>query len=90
MLAHRLVDQRTRRGFLTAADFAVGGNSLPPGTGFTSDLYWVRTRATIGDSSQQLTSLIARRRQTDGTMRVAAVERWLGARPPAQAPPLPF
>lgn len=87
--ARRLVAQRRRRGFLDAADFADAGLGLPAEAGFTSDLYWVRTRVRIGDTAQQLTSLLARHRGADGRVTVAPIGRWLGARPPDQAPALP-
>lgn len=77
--ARMLVAVRERRGFLTPEDFDGG---LPPGSGFTSDLYWVRTRVTIGDTRQQLTSLIARRRE-GARLVVAPVARWRGAQAPA-------
>lgn len=90
VLAARLVGQRQQRGYLTQADFLGEGTSLPQGSGLTSDLFWVRTRARIGDTSQQLTSLLLRRKKPDGSVEVLPVGRWLGAQPPAQAPALPF
>jgi general secretion pathway protein K len=77
--ARRLIVQRQRRGFLTAADLAEQGVTVPPGTGFASDLFWVTARARIGDTGQRMTSLLARRRLPDGSVRVMPVGRWLGA-----------
>jgi len=84
--AHALAQQRNRQGKLTAADFSAEHARMPPGTGFTSHYYWVRTRATIGDTSQQLASLIERRQKSDGTTQIAAIGRWQGNSIPAQAP----
>lgn len=77
--ARRLIDQRRRRGYLTMGDLNDQSVTMPPGTGFTSDLYWVTARARIGDTAQRMTSLIARRRLPDGSARVVAIGRWLGA-----------
>ena len=90
MAAHALAAQRKREGYLTPADFAMVKATLPPTAGFTSNIFWVRTRVTIGDMSQQLTSLLARRRDADQTVKVVAVGRWRGSAPPDQAPPLPL
>lgn len=85
--ARRLVAVRQRNGRLTPADFDT--LSLPAGAAFTSDLYWVRTRVRISDTAQQLTSLLVRRHGADGNVTVVPVGRWLGSRPPDQAPALP-
>ncbi len=87
--ARLLLAIRAQRGFLRPDDFGTAHVSLPPGAGFTSDLYWVRTRVTIGETSQQLTSLIARRRDERQRLTVAAIGRWRGAAAPEQAPALP-
>ena len=87
MAAARLVAQRNRRGYLTEADFAAENAQLPAGTALTSDLYWVRARVRVGDTAQQLTSLLLRRRRPDGSVDVLPVGRWLG-RAPSQAPAL--
>ena len=87
--AATLIAVRGRQGFLTAEDFQRAGVAVPPGAGFTSDLYWVRTRVTIGDTPQQLTSLLQRRRTQEGVA-VVPIGRWRGAAVPDQAPPLPF
>ena len=86
--ARMLVALRARRGFLTGQDFAAMGLPVPAGGGFTSDLYWVRTRVTVGETRQQLTSLIARRRDEQQRLSVAAIGRWRGAAAPDQAGPL--
>lgn len=83
-----LLARRERAGKLTPDDFAAVHTILPIGTGFTSDLFWVRSCVTIGTTSQQLTSLLARR-MSEGTPIVSAVARWRGAAAPLQAPPLP-
>lgn len=90
MAARALVVQRSRAGYLTRADFAAVKAMVPPGAGFTSDYFWVRARVAIGDTSQQLTSLLSRRRAPDRSVKVMAVARWRGSAPPEQAPPLPL
>ncbi|PTQ09858.1 Type II secretory pathway component PulK-like protein [Sphingomonas oleivorans] len=87
--AHGLIELRKRRGWLTQADFDAQQAPLPPIAGFTSDIYWVRSRVTIGDTSRQLTSLLVRQRDAQGVT-VRPVARWRGVAVPAQAPPLPF
>ena len=88
--ARDLVARRRRQGSLTIDDFAAVHAPLPRSAGFTSNLFWVRTRVRIGDSNQQLTSLIARRRDEAGRMIVAPIARWRGTELPDQAPPLPL
>ncbi|GGE79723.1 type II secretion system minor pseudopilin [Sphingomonas prati] len=87
--AQTLVAVRTRQGYLTAEDFQRAGVSVPPGAGFTSDLFWVRARVTIGDTPQQLTSLLQRRKTPEG-VEVVPIGRWRGAAVPEQAPALVF
>lgn len=87
--AHRLIAVRDRQGFLRPEDFAAAGMLQPPGTGFTSDTYWIRARVQIGDARQQVTTLLVRKRDAAGVA-VVPVARWRGPNPPAQAPPLPF
>ena len=87
--ARRLVSLRDRKGYLSASDLAAVDIPLPPGTGFTSDQFWVRTRVRIGGVSQQLTSLLVRKRDPSGRPSVVVVGRWTGPAPPDQAPPLP-
>ena len=86
--ARILTSRRTARGYLVGADFT-SARTLPPlGTGFTSNLFWVRTRVTIGQTVQQEVSLLWRHR-AGGTVLVDAISRWRGAAAPIQAPPLP-
>ncbi|MFD2499196.1 general secretion pathway protein GspK [Rhizorhabdus histidinilytica] len=66
MAARRIVALRDRQGYLTAADLASLDVPMPQGTGLTSNLFWVRTRVRIGDTSQQITSLIARKDDGQG------------------------
>jgi general secretion pathway protein K len=87
--ARKLVALRTQRGYLTPKDFEQAGVPLPPGAGFRSDLFWVRTRVTIGDTPQQMVSLLQRRRLPAG-VEVVPIGRWRGASVPEQAPPLEF
>lgn len=87
--AHKLAEARKRRGFLTPADFHALQLTLPPEAGFTSNMFWVRTRARIGESSQQLTSLIFRKPDPAAGNQVVVIGRWPGGSPPDQAPPLP-
>lgn len=85
---------RQRNGRLTRADLAAAELSVPNNVGFTSDTYWVRTRATIGDTAQQGAALIRRWPVPAGQERAAvpaaaAVARWRNAAIPPDAPPLP-
>lgn len=89
MATRRIVSLRDRQGYLTAADLASMNVAMPQGTGLTSNLFWVRSRVRIGDTSQQLTSLIARRDAGDGVKEAVVVGRWVGASAPLQAPALP-
>lgn len=86
--ARQLARTRERQGFLLPADFARERVAVPTTAGFTSDLFWVRTRVRIGETSQQLTSLLRRRRDADGRPVVEAVARWRGPLAPSQAPAL--
>ena len=88
VVAQRLIAVRTRQGYLTAKDLTDQNVSLPWGTSFRSNTFWVRTRATIGGTSQQAATLIQRRRTPEGTVEVAPVERWRNAAVPPGAPPL--
>ena len=89
LVAQRLVEVRARQGYLTAKDLSDQNVSLPRGTSFRSNTFWVRTRATIGGTSQQAATLIQRRRRDDGTVEAVPVERWRNAAVPPGAPPLP-
>ncbi|MES2497458.1 MAG: Type II secretory pathway component PulK-like protein [Pseudomonadota bacterium] len=88
MAARRIVALRDRQGYLTAADLASLNVSMPQGMGLTSNLFWVRTRVRIGDTSQQITSLIARKDDGQGGKAAVVVGRWMGASAPLQAPAL--
>ncbi|WCT72870.1 type II secretion system protein GspK [Sphingomonas naphthae] len=79
--ARLLIELRDRRGFLLREDFAVQGISVPPILAFTSQTFWVRTRVTIGDTTQTLTSLL---RRSNGHVR--PIGRWWGAGAPGPAP----
>lgn len=87
--ARGLIVRRARAGRLTRDDLALERVALPAGAGFASNLFWVRTRATIGDAGQELTSLLLRRPLKSGGVEVVAISRWRGAAAPAQAPALP-
>jgi general secretion pathway protein K len=87
-VARTLVARRERGGGLTRDDLAAARVILPPGTGFTSRYFWARGRVTIGDTSQQLVSLL-QRRMTGERPEVITIARWRGAAVPIQAPPLP-
>lgn len=80
--AQQLIAQRQRAGFLSPTDVAAIGASLPPGTGFTSDHYWVRSEVRVGGTRQVLTSLLQRRR-TPISVEVVTLARWRGAAWPA-------
>ncbi|WP_136162876.1 general secretion pathway protein GspK [Sphingomonas flavalba] len=79
--AQQLIARRTAAGFLTPADLTQTGAITPPGTGFTSDLFYVVTRVRIGGTGQVLTSLV--RRRTDDAKRPHAevIARWWGTPP---------
>jgi len=89
LIAARLVQVRERQGFLTQKDLADQNVTLPWGTSFRSNSFWVRTRATIGGTSQQAATLIQRRRTPEGRVETVPVERWRNAAVPPGAPPLP-
>jgi general secretion pathway protein K len=75
--AQMIVAQRQRAGFVTAADVSSFGLSVPPGAGFTSNYYWVRTSVTIGETPQTLTSLLFRTVR-EGRPEVVTLGRWRG------------
>jgi general secretion pathway protein K len=56
---------------------------MPQGAGFTSNHYWIRTTVTIGETSQTLTSLVARVVK-DGRPDVVTLGRWRGPAAPDQ------
>ncbi|MFD1786599.1 general secretion pathway protein GspK [Sphingomonas floccifaciens] len=82
----RLVKERTRRGYLTLEDLSRENVAMPPGASFRSNTFWVRTRATIGDTAQQGVTLIQRTLDEQGVRHVRPVERWSGAGIPPDAP----
>ncbi len=86
LVAARLVAIRKRRGVLTPADLADQRVSIPWGTSFRSNTFWVRTRATIGGTTQQAATLIKRRWTQDGKAEAVPVERWRNAAVPPDAP----
>ncbi|HTG38436.1 Type II secretory pathway component PulK-like protein [Sphingomonas sp.] len=85
----RLLAIRERQGFLTPEDLAAENLSMPPGTRFRSDHFWVRTRATIGGTAQQGAALIERRELEDGSRETIVVERWRNAGIPPDVPDFP-
>ncbi len=89
LIAARLAEIRARNGRLTLEDLSDQNASLPWGASFRSNTFWVRTRATIGGTSQQIATLIQRRRLPDKTIAVDPVERWRGAAVPPGVPALP-
>lgn len=84
MVARRLVALRQQQGYLTATDLGSLKISLPLGTSLTSNMFWVRTRVRIGDTSQQLTSLILRKEIAPGQKTTQVIERWTGSSAPIQ------
>ncbi len=86
VVADRLVKVRARQGYLTLDDLAGQNVSMPPGTSFRSNTFWVRSRVTIGDTTQQSATLIQRSIDPNGVRRAVPVERWLGASVPPDAP----
>jgi general secretion pathway protein K len=83
--ARILVDRRSRSGFLTGQDLQDVGVPPPPGTGFTSSLFRVRTEVTIGDTTRVTTSLLHRRASGD-TVEVVALSRRRSAGAPSARP----
>lgn len=86
LVADRLVQARARVGYLTLDDLAAQNVTMPPGTSFRSNTFWVRTRATIGDTVQQGATLIQRSLDENGVRHTVPVERWIGAAVPPDAP----
>lgn len=89
LVAARLAQVRAQNGMLTLEDLTRENVTMPWGASFRSNTFWVRTRATIGGTSQQGATLIQRRRLEDGTSEVVPVERWRNAAVPPGAPALP-
>ena len=87
--AERLVAIRNRQGYLSQDDLAREDVTLPGGTRFKSDHFWVRTRATIGGTVQQGATLIQRVERKEGAQSVSVavpVERWRNAAIPPEVP----
>ena len=64
--AEALIRRRTQAGLLLPVDLAAVGLPSLSGTGFTSDHYRVVTTVTVGDTTQRLTSNLARMRSVEG------------------------
>ena len=86
VVADRLLKVRERQGQLTLKDLSDNNVTMPHGASFRSNTFWVRTRATIGGTVQQGATLIQRRGGADGKVETVAVERWLNAAVPPDAP----
>jgi general secretion pathway protein K len=89
LIAARLAAVRQRQGYLTLKDLSDQNVTMPWGASFRSNTFWVRTRATIGGTSQQIATLIQRRRLPDGRIEVVPVERWRNTAVPPEAPAFP-
>ncbi len=74
VLASNLINRRQQIGYLTAKDLEATQVVLPPGTGYTSNLFWVRTTVRIGETVQSVDSLLSRRLGARGP-EVIVVER---------------
>ncbi|PCD01884.1 Type II secretory pathway component PulK-like protein [Sphingomonas spermidinifaciens] len=85
----RLLAVRERKGFLDRDDLSRENLMMPPGLRLASDHFWVRTRASVGSTSQQGAALIERRKRDDGTRETVVVERWRGAAMPPDVPEFP-
>ncbi len=79
--AQAILAQRARAGFVTPADLDAIGAALPPGVGFTSNYWWVRTTVTIGGTEQVLTSLLVRGGE-GGAPAATTLGRWWGPAAP--------
>jgi len=86
--AERIVAIRKRNGQITLRDLSDLKVSQPPGTAFSSNTYWVRVRAKIGDTTQQGATLIQRRKSAEGAVTTVPVARWRNAALPPEAPAL--
>ena len=89
LVAARLAEVRARQGYLTLKDLSDQRVAMPWGASFRSNTFWVRTRATIGGTSQQGATLVQRFRDAEGKVQAVPVERWRGAAVPPGAPALP-
>jgi general secretion pathway protein K len=73
--ARVLAATRARAGFLTPQDVEAAGVILPPGVGFASDFFQVRTAVRIGETRQVMESLLRRGHGADDSEEVAVVRR---------------
>lgn len=73
--ARALVSRRERAGFLTDADVTAASAILPPGVGFVSDHFLLRSSVRIGTTGQTMESLLQRRESAGGTPEVVVVDR---------------
>lgn len=85
MVVERLVQARQRQGYIALKDLSDNQVTQPPGTSFRSGTFWVRTRATIGETSQQLATLI-QRRGTGQDAQAVPIARWRNAAVPPGLP----
>ncbi|MBW4330320.1 general secretion pathway protein GspK [Stakelama sp. CBK3Z-3] len=85
----RLLSIRRQRGYLTKEDFSDAGLPPQPGTGFTSDVFWVHSGVTLGGTRQEEAALIVRDTDAKGVPHAAAVERWRNAAIPPEVPDFP-
>ncbi|MCA1196793.1 general secretion pathway protein GspK [Sphingomonas sp. R647] len=88
LAAQRIIAIRKRNGQITLRDLSDLKVSQPPGTAFSSNTYWVRVRAKVGDTTQQGATLIQRRRSAQGGVTTVPVARWRNAALPPEAPAL--
>jgi general secretion pathway protein K len=84
--ARGLMARRARAGKIGIEDLALERVVKPTDADFISRFFWVSTRVTIGNTSQQLTSLLLRRPVKGKGNEVVAIARWRGAAAPVQAP----
>lgn len=84
--AHFLVSRRDAAGFLTRDDLRNARIILPPGVELKSDYFRVMIDVTIGDTAQNLTSLLQRRHR-NGQEEVVAISRKRGRAAPSPEPP---
>lgn len=74
-IAENLMRQRSQVGFLVPTDLANAGMVSQPAIGFTSDHYRVTTTVSVGDTTQRLTSRVARIRQINAVDVVVTARR---------------
>lgn len=86
LVAERLVALRKRNGQITLRDLSDLRVTQPPGTSFRSSTFWVRVRATIGETMQDGATLIQRRRIDESSIETVPVARWRNAAVPPEAP----